>query len=172
MKTLTTTITSDKKRNKHTRSKTNHDKKKKYRTKDTVKTDQEAATNSVKKEAPRKVRKVSEEQRKIFLSAIDPFDAPLKWWEVEHVKYAINYPPVKSRLEKVMGTHIVRLTDRKYMSLLSTKLLEDHVEQQKARIEKRKLSPPPIISRLLEISYKTLKEKMKQPKFTKIKLYV
>ncbi|XP_017882946.1 uncharacterized protein LOC108626657 [Ceratina calcarata] len=171
MKTLTTTITSEEKRNKH-RNKSNYEKKTKYRTEDTVKIDQEVITDSVKNETPRKIKTVSEEQRKIFLSTIDPFDAPLKWWEKEHVKYAINYPPVKSRLEKVMGTHIVRLTDRKYMSLLAIKLLEDHVKQQKTRIKRRKLSPPLIISRLLELSYKTLKEKMKQPKFTKLKLYV
>ncbi|XP_076302947.1 uncharacterized protein LOC143221360 [Lasioglossum baleicum] len=146
--------------------------KKIYRDKNENKDIEETKIDDEKKVILKVPEKVSEDIRKVFQSTIDPYDTPLKWWETEHVKYAINYPLVKYRLEKVMGSHIVRLTDRKYMLLLTAKLYEDHVEQQKIRIQKRKLSPPLIITRLLKLSYKMLSEKMHEPRYTKLKLYV
>ncbi|XP_017759077.1 PREDICTED: uncharacterized protein LOC108549994 [Eufriesea mexicana] len=165
------TTTIEKKRNKY-KKKFNYKEKKIYRYKIESKDKEEIKTDDEKKVIPKIAQKVSEDIRKVFLSTIDPHDTPLKWWKTEHVKYAINYPPVKYRLEKVMESHIVRLTDRKYMLLLMTKLYEDHVEEQNIRIEKRKLSPPLIISRLLKLSYKVLSEKMHEPRYTKLKLYV
>ncbi|XP_068974432.1 uncharacterized protein [Bombus flavifrons] len=152
--------------------KANHEEKKKYKNKIISKADKKIELDTRKVKAPRKPKKVFEDVEIAFISAIDPYDAPLQWWETEHVRYAINYPPVKSRLEKVMGTHIVRLTDRKYMLLLMSKLLQDHMEQQETRIEKRKLPLPSNISRLLKISYKMLSEKMHDPRHLKLKLYV
>ncbi|XP_053976494.1 uncharacterized protein LOC128875140 isoform X2 [Hylaeus volcanicus] len=119
-----------------------------------------------------KSKKKSEDGRKMFVSSLDPYDVPLQWWETDHVKYAITYPPVKSRLEKVMGTPIVRLTDRKYMEQLSSNIIKDHEEQQKIRIEGRKLSPPSIISELMKISYKALSDMIRQKNYTKLKLYI
>lgn len=84
----------------------------------------------------------------------------------------INYPPVKSRLERIMGTHIVRLTDRKYMLHYMAKIIEDHEKLQKIRIEERKLAPPTIISQLLELSYKALVKKLAEPGYSKITLYM
>ncbi|KAK1120233.1 hypothetical protein K0M31_012600 [Melipona bicolor] len=123
-------------------------------------------------EASRQPKKITKDVQTIFISAIDPYDAPLQWWELEHVKYAINYPPVKFRLEKVMGTHIVRLTDRKYMLLLAAKFLENHLEQQEIRIENRKLPLPSITFCLLKVSYKMLSEKIHYPRYLKLKLFV
>ncbi|XP_076245957.1 uncharacterized protein LOC143186270 [Calliopsis andreniformis] len=124
---------------------------------------------NVKKKETIRRRKSVEVVQKIFITTIDPFDVPLKWWETEHLKYAINYPPVRSRLEKVMGCHIVRLTDRKYMSLLARNFEMDHQELQRIRIEERKLAPPSIITRLMEISYKALTERIRLKKQQKLK---
>ncbi|XP_076629613.1 uncharacterized protein LOC143345905 [Colletes latitarsis] len=136
---------------------------------------EDISNQDVKEEIPKKPvmkKKKSENVRKMFVSSLDLYDEPLKWWETEHVKYALNYPPVKSKLEKVMGSPIVRLTDRKYMIQLASNIIKDHEEQQKIRIEGRKLAPPSIISQLMEISYKTLSDKIKQQDFSKLKLYV
>lgn len=84
----------------------------------------------------------------------------------------INYRPVKSALEEIMGTHIVRLTNRKYMQLLASNTIKHYEKQQKMRIEERKLKPPSIISRLMETSYKALTETMRQKNYTKLKLYL
>ncbi|XP_012241562.1 uncharacterized protein LOC100740265 [Bombus impatiens] len=165
------TATVEKRRTRY-QKKANHEEKQKYKNKIISKADKKIELDKRKVEAPKKPRKVFEDVEIAFISAIDPYDAPLQWWETEHVRYAINYPPVKSRLEKVMGTHIVRLTDRKYMLLLMSKLLQDHMEQQETRIEKRKLPLPSNISRLLKISYKMLSEKIHDPRYLKLKLYV
>lgn len=42
---------------------------------------------------------------------------------------------------KLMGSHIVELTNRKYMTQLARKLQEDYEAQQRIRIERRKLKP-------------------------------
>ncbi|XP_043794367.1 uncharacterized protein LOC122715893 [Apis laboriosa] len=163
-----------KKQNKYNKKKNNHKEKKKYKDKVTKikreNKEEEDKKDDEKKETQKKLKKPAEDVT-VFTSAIDPYDVPLQWWETEHIRYAINYPPVKFRLEKVMGSHIVRLTDRKYMILLMAKLYEDHVEQQNIRIEKRKLPLPSMMSRLLEISYKTLFEKMQESGYGKLKLY-
>ncbi|CAL7945785.1 unnamed protein product [Xylocopa violacea] len=161
-------LTAEKKPSKY-RSKNNHDKKRKSKDKDTGKNNEKMENDNRKKETP---KKVYDNIERVFISTMDRYDSPLMWFETEPVKYAINYPPVKFRLEKVMGSHVVRLTDRKYMLLLMAKLREDHVEQQKIRIDRRKLSPPSIISGLLKISYQTLIEKMKDDRFIKLQLYI
>ncbi|XP_015429331.1 PREDICTED: uncharacterized protein LOC107186047 [Dufourea novaeangliae] len=132
----------------------------------------DAKKEAAKRAARRKKEIEAENIRKMFVSSLDPLDTPLKWWETEYVKYAINYPPVKSRLEHIMGSHIVRLTDRKYMQLLASSIEKYHQEQQKIRIEERKLKPPSVISRLLETSYEVLTDCMKERKYSKLKLYI
>ncbi|XP_076751603.1 uncharacterized protein LOC143423867 [Xylocopa sonorina] len=161
-------LTAEKKPAKH-RSKNNHDKKKKSKDKNTGKSNEEMEKSNRKKETP---KKVYDNIERILISTMDRYDSPLMWFETEPVQYAINYPPVKFRLEKVMGSHVVRLTDRKYMLLLMAKLCEDRVEQQKIRINRRKLSPPSVISGLLKISYQTLVERMKDVRFIKLQLYI
>ncbi|XP_033215815.1 uncharacterized protein LOC117172121 isoform X2 [Belonocnema kinseyi] len=50
----------------------------------------------------------------------------------------ISHPTVRSRLETLMGSNVVRLTDRKYMLKLMSKIREDHETKQQNRIEERK----------------------------------
>ncbi|XP_043510645.1 uncharacterized protein LOC122529001 [Frieseomelitta varia] len=160
----------EKKRTKY-KKKVNREQKKKYRSKIIDKNEKDNL-HKKKMEASRQPKKITKDLQTIIISAIDPYDAPLQWWESEHVRYAINYPPVKFRLEKVMGTHIVRLTDRKYMLLFAAKLLENHLEQQEIRIENRKLSLPSITSCLLKVSYKMLSEKIHYPRYRKLKFFM
>ncbi|KAK0072698.1 hypothetical protein PV325_010943, partial [Microctonus aethiopoides] len=47
-------------------------------------------------------------------------------------------PPVRSRLETLMGSNVVRLTDRKYMLRLVAKIRQDYENHQQKRIEERK----------------------------------
>ncbi|XP_057326540.1 uncharacterized protein LOC130668324 isoform X2 [Microplitis mediator] len=74
----------------------------------------------------------------IFNSSIDLYDRPLKWWEKKPIKYAFSSPQVRSRLELLMGSNVVRLTDRKYMLRLMAKLRQDFESKQLNRIEERK----------------------------------
>lgn len=55
-----------------------------------------------------------------------------------------------------MGNNIVRLTDRKYMMQLASRLQEDYEAQQKARIERKKLKAASIIPQLNELLPKSL----------------
>ncbi|XP_034172174.1 uncharacterized protein LOC117600626 [Osmia lignaria lignaria] len=132
----------------------------------------EKEKNEVTKHKPMELKETTKYIQQMLSSNIDPYDKPLTWWETDHVRYAITYPPVKSRLQKLMGSYVIRLTDYKYMEKLASNLHLDYVEQQKIRIEKRKLPPPSIINRLLEISYKVLSEQIRDNKRNKIKLYV
>uniref|UniRef100_A0ABD2VRU6 Uncharacterized protein n=1 Tax=Trichogramma kaykai TaxID=54128 RepID=A0ABD2VRU6_9HYME len=51
---------------------------------------------------------------------------------------AFSYCPVKSRLEGLMNSSVVRLTDRKYMLKLMSRIRQDYESKQEARIEERK----------------------------------
>lgn len=98
--------------------------------------------NSVKFRKNSKNRKKKEENdfqiREIIRNTLaDPNETPLKWWEKEPIKYAITHPVVKSRLEMLMGSNIVRLTDRKYMLKLMSKIQQDYEAQQQIRIKER-----------------------------------
>lgn len=55
---------------------------------------------------------------------------------------------MRSRLTNVMGSHVVRLTDREYMTRLATKLQGDHEARQAARIERTRLKPATIVPEL------------------------
>ncbi|XP_078043874.1 uncharacterized protein LOC144473663 [Augochlora pura] len=132
----------------------------------------DAEIKAAKLAARRKKEREDEAIRKMFVSRRDPFEAPLKWWETEHVKYAINYPPVKLYLDDVMGFHIVRLTDRKYMQALASNIGKHREKQQSMRIKERMIKPPSIISLLMETSYKTLTEAMRKKNFNRLKLYL
>lgn len=85
--------------------------------------------------------------------------------------YRLNYPPVKSQLQKVMESPIVRLTDRKYMTQLALNIIKDHEEQQKIRIEKRMLASPLIITELLKISHQVLSNVIQRQGINKLTLY-
>ncbi|XP_050307236.1 uncharacterized protein LOC126743981 isoform X1 [Anthonomus grandis grandis] len=61
----------------------------------------------------------------------------VKWWEKESIQYAFNIQQVRNRLEKLMGTNYVSLTDRDYMQRLQERILEDYEEQMVKRIKVR-----------------------------------
>ncbi|KAG7207293.1 hypothetical protein KM043_008961 [Ampulex compressa] len=106
-------------------------------------------------------KRISEKARKMmFTSTIDPYDIPLKWWETEYVKYALSYTPVKTRLITLMGSDVVRLSDRRYMLRLRSKTKEHLETCQKIRIEERKLTPEPKIRELLLLSQEAFFEKL------------
>ncbi|XP_024867929.1 uncharacterized protein LOC112452102 [Temnothorax curvispinosus] len=87
----------------------------------------------------------------MFSSAVDLYDAPPAWWETDCVRYGISYTPVRSRLTSLMGSHVVRLTDRGYMTRLSSRLQEDYEVRQRARIERRKLRATSVVPELREL---------------------
>ncbi|XP_046823954.1 uncharacterized protein LOC124426369 [Vespa crabro] len=80
----------------------------------------------------------TEEKQSMFILSLDPYEKPLKWWETEHVKYAISYKPVKLRVEGLMGSHIIHLTDRQYMTTFVENIRNNYRHKQLSRIEKRK----------------------------------
>lgn len=60
-----------------------------------------------------------------------------QWFEEQPVLIAFNLPRISARLERLMGTNVVRLTDRRYMNILRTKIQEDHMRTLQKRIEAR-----------------------------------
>ncbi|CAH1367837.1 unnamed protein product [Tenebrio molitor] len=65
------------------------------------------------------------------------FTAAQKWWSKASIKYAFSHPHVTSRLEKLMGSNLVCLTDRDYMQKLQERILEDYAESMDKRIKVR-----------------------------------
>lgn len=55
------------------------------------------------------------------------------------VHFRISHPGVKTKLEMLMGSNIVRLTDRDYMLKLMAKFRDNHEKQQQKRIEERRV---------------------------------
>lgn len=76
----------EKKRTKY-KKKANHEEKRKYKSK-IIDKDEKINLYKEKMEASRKPKKITKNVQTIFISAIDPYDAPLQWWESEHVRYA------------------------------------------------------------------------------------
>ncbi|XP_024939200.1 uncharacterized protein LOC107266164 isoform X2 [Cephus cinctus] len=103
-----------------------------------LQTEEDGLDTMSKKSKRRKNVKIKKDPRLLFFSSIDIYAQPLRWWEREPVKYALSYPPVRTRLEMLMGSNVVRLTDRKYMLKLMSRIRQDYESQQKIRIEERK----------------------------------
>ncbi|XP_049535338.1 uncharacterized protein LOC125950963 isoform X2 [Anopheles darlingi] len=53
------------------------------------------------------------------------------------IEYSVNLPRVTAQLEKLMGTNVVRLTDRKYMQELQRRIQEDYNVTLEKRITER-----------------------------------
>ncbi|XP_055593900.1 uncharacterized protein LOC129745090 [Uranotaenia lowii] len=53
------------------------------------------------------------------------------------IEYTVNLPRVTATLEKLMGTNVVRLTDRKYMQELQRRIQEDYNVTLEKRIAER-----------------------------------
>lgn len=54
--------------------------------------------------------------------------------------FSFNMPRVSAQLERLMGTNVVRLTDRKYMMDLRRRIHEDYNDMLAKRIENREVS--------------------------------
>jgi hypothetical protein len=54
--------------------------------------------------------------------------------------FSFSHPHVTSRLEKLMGSNLVCLTDRDYMQKLQERILEDYAESMDKRIKVREVS--------------------------------
>lgn len=54
--------------------------------------------------------------------------------------FSFIHPHVTSRLEKLMGSNLVSLTDRDYMQKLQERILEDYAESMDKRIKVREVS--------------------------------
>lgn len=54
--------------------------------------------------------------------------------------YSFNLPRVSAQLERLMGTNVVRLTDRKYMMELRRRIHDDFNDMLSKRIERREVS--------------------------------
>ncbi|CAL1676696.1 unnamed protein product [Lasius platythorax] len=96
----------------------------------------------------------------MFPSIVDLYEAPPAWWETDCVKYGLSYTPVRSRLTTLIGSHVARLTDRKYMTQLTSRLQEDYEARQKIRIERRKLKATSIVPKLRELPPELLLRKI------------
>lgn len=55
--------------------------------------------------------------------------------------YSFNLPRVSAQLERLMGTNVVHLTDREYMTELRRRINEDFNEMLNKRIENREVCP-------------------------------
>lgn len=53
-------------------------------------------------------------------------EAPRNWWERPYVVYSFNNPRVRSLIERLMGTDVVRITDREFMMELQKAKREYH----------------------------------------------
>lgn len=71
-------------------------------------------------------------------------------------RHRLSYTPVRSRLTSLMGSNVVRLTDRAYMRQLASKLQKDYEARQRARIERRKLKATTVVPKLCELLPKSL----------------
>ncbi|XP_063914206.1 uncharacterized protein LOC135130697 isoform X2 [Zophobas morio] len=74
---------------------------------------------------------------KLKKKKVKMFTSAQKWWSKASIKYAFSHPHVTSRLEKLMGSNLVCLTDRDYMQKLQERILEDYAESMDKRIKVR-----------------------------------
>ncbi|XP_066142299.1 uncharacterized protein [Euwallacea fornicatus] len=82
----------------------------------------------------RKLSDISESDLK------DNVESVLDFLKNVHVATSLcrfNVPQVRTRIEKLMGTNCVSLTDRDYMQKLQHRILEDYGEQMEKRIKVR-----------------------------------
>lgn len=54
-------------------------------------------------------------------------------------EFSFNFPRVSAQLKRLMGTNVVRLTDRNYMVDLRRRIQEDCAQMQAKRIETREV---------------------------------
>ncbi|CAB3231279.1 unnamed protein product [Arctia plantaginis] len=60
-----------------------------------------------------------------------------RWWQAKIIQYAFAHPHVRARLEKHMGSNLVKLTDKSYMTELEERIRAVNEEGLNKRISAR-----------------------------------
>ncbi|XP_013181477.1 PREDICTED: uncharacterized protein LOC106127783 isoform X1 [Papilio xuthus] len=81
-----------------------------------------------------------------------------RWWQAKIIEYAFLHPHVRARLEKHMGSNLVRLTDKTYMTDLEERIRSVNEENLNKRISMRVLDEMERLKRLILVGKTPLKE--------------
>ncbi|CAH2265279.1 uncharacterized protein LOC120637053 isoform X1 [Pararge aegeria] len=81
-----------------------------------------------------------------------------RWWQAKIIQYAFAHPHVRARLEKHMGSNLVRLTDKTYMTELEERIRAVNEENLNKRISSRVLDEMERLKRLILVGKTPLKE--------------
>ncbi|XP_047987054.1 uncharacterized protein LOC125226918 isoform X1 [Leguminivora glycinivorella] len=81
-----------------------------------------------------------------------------RWWQLKVIQYAFAHPHVRARLEKHMGSNLVRLTDKAYMTELEDRIRAVNEENLNKRITSRVLDEMERLKRLILVGKTPLKE--------------
>ncbi|XP_026487537.1 uncharacterized protein LOC113394441 isoform X1 [Vanessa tameamea] len=81
-----------------------------------------------------------------------------RWWQAKIIQYAFTHPHVRARLEKHMGSNLVRLTDKTYMTELEERIRAVNEENLNKRISSRVLDEMERLKRLILVGKTPLKE--------------
>ncbi|VVD03657.1 uncharacterized protein LOC126972725 [Leptidea sinapis] len=81
-----------------------------------------------------------------------------RWWQAKIIQYAFAHPHVRARLEKHMGSNLVRLTDKSYMNDLEDRIRAVNEEGLSKRITNRVLDEMERLKRLILVGKTPLKE--------------
>lgn len=81
-----------------------------------------------------------------------------RWWQAKIIHYAFAHPHVRARLEKHMGSNLVQLTDKAYMSELEERIGVVNEENLEKRISARVLDEMERLKRLILVGKTPLKE--------------
>jgi hypothetical protein len=101
---------------------------------DDEKTDRPKQIKIKVKKKPKK-----KEDKKLKDAVVMPQKKVLQWWERAPIVYAFSHPHIRTKLEKLMGSNIVYLTDRQYMVKLQERILQDYANAMDSRIFDRQL---------------------------------
>ncbi|XP_075992041.1 uncharacterized protein LOC142987271 [Anticarsia gemmatalis] len=81
-----------------------------------------------------------------------------RWWQAKIIQYAFAHPHVRARLEKHMGSNLVKLTDKSYMNDLEERIREVNEENLNKRISSRVMDEMERLKRLILVGKTPLKE--------------
>ncbi|XP_028164684.1 uncharacterized protein LOC135087983 [Ostrinia nubilalis] len=81
-----------------------------------------------------------------------------RWWQAKIIQYAFAHPHVRARLEKHMGSNLVKLTDKSYMTELEERIRAVNEENLNKRISSRVLDEMERLKRLILVGKTPLKE--------------
>ncbi|XP_060806558.1 uncharacterized protein LOC106143019 [Amyelois transitella] len=81
-----------------------------------------------------------------------------RWWQAKIIQYAFAHPHVRARLEKHMGSNLVSLTDKSYMTDLEERIREVNEENLNKRISARVMDEMERLKRLILVGKTPLKE--------------